>query len=184
MKRVLILHGYGAGIDECFYSWLKLELEKLGCIVKLPVLVTTDYPNIADQVEYLINNHYSDAVDIVIGHSLGCVVGMKLAERLDHNMDSLILVAGFVDNYFYSGDDDIERLADCCDWNFDYNKIKSKFKSIHVLKPRIDTSVTNQQTKTLLDKFGVKINLFDAYKDHACGQKEPSILDFIKKIIY
>lgn len=177
-KRVLIIHGYGVNSEGCFYPWLKSELEKMGYVVDLPSLPDSD-PNIDVQIDYIMEN-YPDKMDIIIGHSLGSVAALKLIEKLDYKIDDLILVSGFIDNNFYEGDEDIDGLANICDWKFNFNHIISKIENIYILRPEVDTSVTTQQTEDLSIALDSPIHIFKQTEDHACGETEPGILNYIK----
>lgn len=178
-KRVLLLHGYGTNAHSDFHPWLKSKLEDVGYIVELPNLPNPDEPLIEEQVEYVLEK-YPTKKNMIIAHSLGCVTALKLIESLDYKIDDLILVSGFIDYNFYEGDEDIENLSGCCDWDFDFNRIKSSVGNIHILRPQIDTAVTPQQTESLSKKLGSPIHIFKQVEDHACGKTEPGILNYIK----
>lgn len=179
--RALLIHGYGTNAQSDFHPWLKRELEKLGYIVELPNLPHPDEPSIDEQVGYIMDN-YPQPKKLILGHSLGCVVALKMIEEIDYDVDDLVLVSGFIDTNFNDGDEDIDELLMVCDWKFNYNLIKSKVKRIHVLRPEIDTAVTLEQTKDLSKKLGVPIHFFKGMEDHACGEKEPGILNYIKNL--
>lgn len=182
-KRVLLLHGYGTNADSDFHPWLKSELEKLGYVVELPNLPNPNDPNIDEQVKHIIEN-YTNKKNIILGHSMGCVTALKLIESLDYKIDDLVLVSGFIDNNFYEGDEDIENLANSCDWIFNFDEIKSKVENIHILRPMIDTAVTIEQTKSLSEHLNSPIHTFEQIEDHACGETEPGILNYIKRNIH
>lgn len=179
-KTALIIHGFGTNATECFYPWLKASLEKLGYAVELPNLPNPTDPNCEEQVQYILDN-YPSKKDLIIGHSYGAPVAMKLVEELDYKIDSLVLVSGFIDANFNDGDEDIELLEKSCDWNFNFSDIKSK-ANVYLLRPNLDTAVTLQQTKDMASKFQEPIHYFKEVEDHACGEKEPGILNFIKSI--
>jgi predicted alpha/beta hydrolase family esterase len=178
-KTAIIIHGYGVTSDECFYPWLKSSLEKSGYTVELPQLPNPTNPNVDEQVDYIVEN-YPNKKNIIIGHSFGCPVAMKLVERLNYKIDALVLVSGFIDTNFGDDEED-EVLSDSCDWVFNFSDIKSK-ANVYILRPNIDSAVTLQQTKDMANEFGVEINYFNPVEDHACGAKEPEILKFINSI--
>jgi uncharacterized protein len=176
MKTAIIIHGYNVNAYECFYQWLKIELEKIGYNVELPNLPNTSNPNDEEQVDYILKK-YPNKKDIIIGHSFGACVAMKLLQRLDYKIDSLFLVSGFIDTNFPDGD--TETLSTASNWKFNFGDIKSKSK-VFVLRPVLDTEIDLDQTKSLANKLNVPINYFKQAEDHACGKKEPGILKFIK----
>lgn len=95
MKQALILQGWYQKPESNWYPWLKKELEKKKITVFLPDLPTmhTDLPDMQKQLSHInrvvtINNQ-----TIIICHSLGALLGMRLAEK--HSFDKLFLVAGW-----------------------------------------------------------------------------------------
>lgn len=182
-KVVLIIHGYGANSDECFYPWLKRKLENLGYKVELPSLPNTDRPSADEQVEYILEN-YPGKKDIIVSHSFGTCVAMKLVEKLNYKFDSLFLVAGLIDDNFpFFDEEEAEILAESCDWKFNFADIKSK-TDVYILRPEIDSEISLEQTESLAEAFDEPIHFFKQKEDHACGEKEPGVFNFIKDIIY
>ena len=88
--KVLILHGYGASVSDCFYEWLGKELTKLGCEVSIPSLPSPDNPNDMDQARSISGNY-----DMIIAHSFGCPVAMKYITLSNYKIKHLILLSGF-----------------------------------------------------------------------------------------
>ncbi|MEK7532992.1 MAG: alpha/beta hydrolase [Patescibacteria group bacterium] len=95
MKSALILHAWLNGPDKHWYPWLKKELEKRGYTVYLPEIPTmnTNEPDLATQMKFIegtvpLNNNM-----LIFGHSLGCLLAMRLAEK--HAFAKMFLVAGW-----------------------------------------------------------------------------------------
>jgi len=179
LGRVLILHGYEATASDCFYPWLKEELENIGYEVELPELPSPFNPKIADQVKYIQEN-YPLQKDIIIAHSLGGCVALKYLEQSEMKTKSLYLLSSFLNFNFYKGDEDIENLKHVFSWKFDFHNIKSKVEDIFVLYPSTDTSVTFKQASEMADAFNTEVITMECSDDHFCGEQEPQILNFIK----
>lgn len=173
-KRVLIIHGYNTNANECFYPWLKKTLTKMGYVVDLPNLPNPTSPDIDEQVNYILEN-YPNKQNIILAHSWGSCIAMKLIEKLDYKIDKLILVSGFCDNNF---SDDDDGLDNACDWNFNFQDVKSKCDQIINLRPLTDTAVSLTQTKALSKSLEVPITKFKEVEDHACGDQEPELLKY------
>ena len=94
-KTALILHAWLNGPDAHWYPWLKTELESRGYTVYLPEIPTmnTDAPNLHKQMEFIEKNIPLDENMIMFGHSLGCLLAMRLAEK--HQFSKLFLIAGW-----------------------------------------------------------------------------------------
>ena len=175
-KRALILHGFGTNPDEGFYRNMKLSLSNIGIDVEIPLLPNSSDPNDVDQASSI-----RDKFDIVIAHSFGSVTALRYAEG--HKIDRLILISGFIDTNFHEGDPDIENLKNSSTWKFNFKKIISNCKSINILYPFKDSSVTYNQTKDLSKNLKSKILRFKEEVDHACGENEDHLIKLVIKLI-
>lgn len=73
MSRVLIIHGWDGYPEECWFPWLKTELEAKGFNVYIPQLPHPDQPLIEDWVPFIANQVVQpDAETFLVGHSTGC----------------------------------------------------------------------------------------------------------------
>lgn len=92
-QKVIILHAWYNKPDSNWYPWLKKELEKRDYEVAIPELPTmnSDSPDLE-----LLIRQVKNLIDIettLIGHSLTCLLAMRLAERI--KFKRMILVAGW-----------------------------------------------------------------------------------------
>jgi leucyl-tRNA synthetase/predicted alpha/beta hydrolase family esterase len=83
--NVLVLHGWGSDSDDNWFPWLKSELTSLGYNVEIANLPNTDVPDLSEQLKY-IEETYSEWLKepeklVVVGHSSGGYLGIKLAEK-------------------------------------------------------------------------------------------------------
>src|SRR3989338_2170809 len=94
-QKAIILHAWYSNSKFNWYPWLKKELEKKGYKVYLPELPTmnTDLPDMALQLKTIQNAVDIDEDTTVIGHSLACLLAMRLAERKKYK--KMVLVAGW-----------------------------------------------------------------------------------------
>lgn len=83
MKKALILHCWFGSPEGDWYPWLKIELEKKGYTVLVPKLPTMDTknPDMETMLKFIDEQNFVDADTVVIGHSLGSVLTLRLAER-------------------------------------------------------------------------------------------------------
>lgn len=83
MKKALVLHAWYATPESDWYPWLKGELEKKGYEVWMPELPTmpTNSPDMETMLKFIADKKFVDMNTVVIGHSLGSVLALRLAER-------------------------------------------------------------------------------------------------------
>jgi len=93
MQQVIILHGWGNEVQDNWYPWLANKLREKGYNVFVPKLVDKDKPTYQSWRESVLKVAKIDENTIIIGHSLGAVLGLKLAEEFV--FDTLITVAGW-----------------------------------------------------------------------------------------
>lgn len=95
MKQALILQGWYQKPHSNWYPWLKKELENKGYRVFLPDLPTmhTDLIDMVKQLAYINNLLQIDDQTTLFGHSIGAVLGMRLAEQ--NTCKKLFLIAGW-----------------------------------------------------------------------------------------
>lgn len=99
MKKAVILHSWYSNPATNWYPWLKAELEKRDYLVWVPDLPTMDTksPQMEDMLKLIIDKGFVDEETIVIGHSLGSLLAMRLAERIQFNKGILLASWDFND---------------------------------------------------------------------------------------
>jgi len=170
MENFILLHGYRASPDMNFFGWLKRELEAEGHEVSVPVLPNTGEPDIAEQIAHVLKNENFDENTVLLGHSLGSVVALKVAESLEKPIKRLILTAGFSTPFKRM------KFEGTFDWEFDCDKIKKNSGDVTILRDLGDKRVPARCADTLKEKFGGKLVDFDAEEQHVTAEKEPVVL--------
>jgi len=169
----VLLHGYEGRPDSNFKPWLKKELEQRGYDVQVPALPNPDNPNIMEQVAYVLEHCTFDEHTILLGHSLGGPVALKVVEALARPIQKLIIAAGFIQPHFRDHARPFEKTFD---WTFDFKKIKKNAGSITYLRASNDSAVPAEQADAMRSKMGGTIIDCEAADDHICGTKEPEVL--------
>lgn len=168
----VILHGFEDSPDQHLYPWLQLELEQRGHSVIVPKLPGTDSPNIQEQVDYVLNTISFDERTVLIGRSLGAVVGLKALEKIGKPIHRVVLVAGFIEPIKkYPAPFDAT-----CDWQFDFGKIRQNARDRIILHDIHDHIIPETHADRLaagLEGTCIKVA---AQSPHFAGLREREVL--------
>jgi uncharacterized protein len=173
-KNALILQSWFSTPKGNWYPWLKKELEKKGYQVSLPDLPTirTNLPNLQQMLTATIPLINSETV--VIGHSLGNLVGLRLAEKRAYK--KLIQVAG------WDFDDLVEEHKLFWKNKINHDVIRNNVNEIVCISSDNDPYVTafqvEQMAKRLNGKFILIKNGGHFGKVENC-KKIPQLLDLV-----
>src|SRR3989344_595140 len=150
-KSALILHAWLNGPDKHWYPWLKTELENRGYTVYLPEIPTmnTNAPDLTTQMKFIEENVPLDSNIVVFGHSLGCLLAMRLAEK--HALGKLFLVAG------WDFDDLTTEHQSFWPNNINHRAIKENVNNIYCISsendPFITATIAEEMSKRLNGQF-------------------------------
>ncbi len=170
----LILHGYTGRASKNFIPWLKNELENAGYPVQAPELPNTDDPKEVEQVSHVFKNCSIDENTIIIGHSLGAIVAMKVLERYKKPIQGLVLVAPAMDPDFIEANE--KPFWKNFEWDVDYEVLKYLAKKRTVLSDIKENKRTNY-LEELAKKIDAQLVTGYAKREHFCAEKEPIILE-------
>ena len=180
----VILHGYTGRNDKNFIPWLKHELEQRGAKVQAPQLPNTDNPTEIEQVQYVLDNVAFDENTVLIGHSLGGLVAMRVLEKLPHKIHHLMMVAPAILPQFYQGNDDIDtetgerkRFIDHFSYDFDFDKISSQAVHKTILQDNNDSESRKPSMRYIAENIGATLCKTVANKRHFVAEQEPFILE-------
>ncbi|MBI2129384.1 leucine--tRNA ligase [Candidatus Woesearchaeota archaeon] len=173
-NNYVLIHGYAGSPDALFFPWLRKELEGKGYKVNVPNLPDTDNPDVIKQAEYVLKNERFDENTVLLGHSLGAAVALKILERLEKPIKKLILAAGFIEPKFK---DKKRPFDETFNWKFDFDKIKKNVKDIAILRAKNDYALPPERADKIKKVIGGVIFDFKAEASHICGEKEPDVLN-------
>ena len=171
-SNFVLLHGYGGNPNAGSRIGLKKELESLGLKCFIPQLPIKNQPNVQEQTEYLLKNSKFDEDTVLVGHSLGCAVALRVLEKLNVKIKKLVLVGGFIEPNFK---DKKRPITDQLNWKFDFGKIKKNVGSIIILSDKNDHAVPIEQGRILAQKLGGKLIETNAKEAHFTAEHEPEI---------
>ncbi|MEK6916563.1 MAG: alpha/beta fold hydrolase [Nanoarchaeota archaeon] len=172
--KAVIFHGWGATSKDNWFPWLKNELVKAGFEVYSPDMPNTQNP---DQEEWLKEalKLPIDEGTILIGHSLGTVLIMRLLEKI--RVKSAYLAAAFDEHL------GIEELKNFFYRPFDYDKINKNTKKLVILNSDNDHYIPLNIAKNLQKNLDCGMIIFESMEHLSNGtgnRKFPELLEMIK----
>ena len=173
----LILHGRNGSPDTYTFPWLKSQLESKGYKVQAPLLPNTSEPNDDEQTNFVLKNCYFDENTVIIGHSFGGIVSLRLLERGIKVNKVVLLCTPFSGEFL----DKKERLSvtQACKKGFDFEKIKQGALNFGLLYDTTDYVVPmsdGEAFSKLLNEPLVKIK---GKEPHLSGVQELEVLSAI-----
>jgi predicted alpha/beta hydrolase family esterase len=133
MKKLYIIHGWGATPEEPWYQWLKGEMETNGWSVIIPAMPNSENPKIETWVSYLSELVKTpDPETYFVGHSIGVQTILRYLEQLPEGLKigGVVSVAGW----------------------FTLNKLEGPAEEA-IAKPWLETPIDFEQIRTHSDKF-------------------------------
>lgn len=91
MQKILLLHAWFDSPQGHWYPNVKSELENKGYLVHVPFLKDNQNPILEDWKQSALENFTIDENTSIIGHSLGSVLALRLAES--KKISKLVLIA-------------------------------------------------------------------------------------------
>src|SRR3989344_3437998 len=173
----LILHCYTGRADKNFIPWPKNELESRGYDVQAPQMPHTDNPREDEQVPHVINTCEINERTVIIGHSLGSVVAMKVLQKSDRPVAGLVLVAPAVEPSYRTGD--ARNFWKTFTWEYDYPKIKSLTNFQLILSDSLEAESRLTYLKFLSQKLSAPLIEATAARKHFTADAEPQVLSCV-----
>ena len=169
----VLLHGYESFPDWNYYRWLEAELVKRGHTVEIPTLPSPNEPDIREQARYVLAQCRLDRDTIVVGHSLGTHVAMRVLEQLSEPLAGTVLVGGFVSDEFLLQK---ERKV-TFDFGFDWERVRASAGMVTLLHGSNEATISNAQWDTLKDDFPDAYTLVHpGHKEHFRAKEQPAVL--------
>ena len=181
IKRFVLLHGRNGDPNKNFFPWLKEKLEKDGFEVITPELPNTQEPNDLEQAEYVRKNCKLDEETVIIGHSFGGVVAMRLLEA-GVKVASVVFASTPLSGK-YKDDELRESVTAALKRGFDFKKIKANSAGFRVISDVGDDVVPAEDGRELAKRLGATLVEANAEESHFCASIEPVILSNIKPAI-
>lgn len=176
--KFVIVHGYKGRPDSPKWLWVKRELEALCHEVIVPKLPNPDTPSEEEQVRAVLEAATFDENTVLVGHSLGATVAMKVLQKLDKPIARLVLIAAAIDPAF--PECPVRPFHKTFSWDIEYDKLKRLAPSRLVLSDLKESKVRINYLKDLAHKLGAELIETHAEKEHFVADREPDLLMWLR----
>ncbi len=188
-KRVFIIHGWAGYPEECWFLWLKKELEKRGIKAEVPQMPDAETPKIDKWVNFLKNLVKTPNKDTYfVGHSIGVQTILRYLENIDTQVGGVLAVAGFytlTDDAFES-EEDKQTAKPWLDIPIDNEKVKKNANKITAIFSSNDPYVSLENVNYFKERLGAKTITVKG-KGHMGGsdniKEYPLVLEGLLKLI-
>ena len=170
----VLVHGYYDGIDFAWPLWAKKKLEEAGHTVTAIDLPNPKHPIVDEQIDFLLKNTTIDENTVLVGHSLGGNVVMKLLERINQKVAKVVFVDGYIRPDFV--DKRRPDLEGGCDWKFDFDKIRKLSKKFIILSDKNYPVITPGQDEELANLLDGELVRVCPIEKHFRAKEEPEVL--------
>lgn len=182
-KRVFIVHGWDGSPGNCWFPWLKNELEERGFVVQALAMPHPETPTIADWVNCLANAvSEADENTYFVGHSIGCQTILRYMEQLEKPIGGVVCVAGFFRLLHLVTDEEKRIARPWLETPIDCEKIKRQAGKIIAIFSDNDPDVDLGDKEVFESRLGAK-TIVEHGKGHFsddAGVKElPSALEAV-----
>jgi len=164
----LIFHGTDGHDQENWFPWLKEELEKMGIETQTPNFPDSKQPDLEKWLEHL-SKYKINQNTILIGHSLGAVLILRLLEK-GVKIKAGFLVAAFANDLGW----EVLKRSHFFDNQFDWEKIKFNCNHFEVFTSKNDPHLKISDGDFVADNLGVENQILDV--DRHFNMKEFSLL--------
>ena len=187
-KRVFIIYGWEGNPENCWFPWLKKELENKGFSVIVPSMPHPDAPEIKSWVGHL-NSVAGEADEntYFVGHSIGCQTILRYIEQLPQEVKigGIVCVAGFFRLLYLETEEEKQLAKPWLETKIDFEKIKKHTNKIVAIFSDNDPDV-DLGDKELFEKYLNAKTIVEHNKGHFsddAGVKElPVVLEELLKI--
>lgn len=186
MKRVFIVHGWSGYPEECWFPWLKGELEKRGFQVIVLQMPDADAPAMDTWVPHLAKAvGKPDKDTYFVGHSIGCQTIMRYLQTIDGQIGGAVLVAGFFEVLKLYTDEERKIAKPWLETPIDAAKVKKAAKNFIAIFSDNDKYVPLENAKLFKQRLGAKTVIVQS-KGHMgasddCAQL-PEVLNAVLEI--
>lgn len=175
----LLIHGWNDNATKGWFGWLGEKLRAAGYRVQAPHFSTEDRPLLPSwQAQLAAEAQHLDADSLIVAHSLGTFLTLRLLEQLPHSqtVGTVILISGFA-----TAPDD--RESKWFEPEPDWDAIRPRAHRFICIYSDDDHMVSPDRSRRLAHKLGAELLCMPGYGHFLRGQglhEFPELLDLLE----
>lgn len=180
MSNFIFIHSTGGNPDECFYPWLRKQLEKRGHKVYAPFFPTPIGQTLENWMkEFEPYWQYVNEETVFVGRSIGPAFILRLLEKPKVKAKAAFLIAGFCSDL---GVHQYRPVINTfVDNRFKWEKIRNSCKRFFVYHSDNDPIVRLEKGRELSKKLRTKLRIVKGAK-HFWFRKFPQLLKDMERV--
>ena len=184
-KKVIFVHGYTASSQADWNPNISKALRKLGVDHFIPDLPGREYPHSKDWLEIIDREVKATEKPIVlVGYSLGTRTALLYLDIYEpNNIDTVILVAAFNNDWEHNRERKDEHYADFFEYAVDIEKLKKLAKQFIVIHSKDDSSIDYQQGAEIANELGAKLITHDGLDHMSAPENYTYVLEALKTVL-
>ncbi len=177
----VFLHGFYRTQDvKDPLKWLSQQLEKKDNFYE--ILPDANKPNKEKQTEFVLKNAKINENTVIVTHSVGGVLALKMIEENDLKIKKLVLISTSLEK---PEKRKIEELESYNKGNkFDFDKIKSLVGEIVFFQASEDHVLTEEEQEEAARKLGARLIKVEDSASHFNQEESQEILEELKKNVW
>lgn len=180
MANFIFIHSTGGNPDECFYPWLRKQLEKKGHKVYSPFFPTPLGQTLDNWMrEFEPYRQYVNEETVFVGRSIGPAFILRLLEKPKVRIKAAFLVCGFCSDLGIHEFGPLIRTF--VDKPFKWGRIKANCKKFFVYNADNDDFVPIEKAEELAKNLGTEA-LIVKDAGHFTFKKFPGLLKDIESL--
>lgn len=189
----ILIHGQGGSPEGNFLPWLEQELMSQGHKVTTPILPHPDDFDIEEKVAFLKKEYSFDENTIILWHSFGSLIWMKLIEQLKQPIAGMVSISGMYDrrvNNERRARNDADAFKSYDIHKSQYGKIELNYwllitncTNFVIVWDKSDPAVPPQHQVILSNELYAPLIQWVPLAPHITGDQEPLVLQWIEQLL-
>lgn len=176
--HVVLLHGYAETPDRAWFPWLHRRLEESGMRVWSPALPAPLRPDFRKWIKAVAGRARTWTPEtVVIGHSLGAVLALRLLQTTVKERVRAVILAGAP----FASTLNIKALTQFFEHPVDWHRVRDMAETFVVIHAKNDPLVPFDHALRYREALGAELVLAEA-GGHYTGKTAPIIAKAVKAL--